>query len=419
MILKFHGGAREVGGSCVGVETECCKVALDYGAKIDKENHRDLPKDLDAVIISHAHLDHSGSLLKLSKRKPVIIGSKMTQKVTIELLLDMIKIQNQKNKITSFSNHDAEIIRRNWWCRNSTALPGMTIKLYPAGHVAGAKIIHIQSDGKQIIYTGDFCVHGTEILDGCKIEQLPKNPDVLITESTYGGTIRENRNKLIERFFEKVGNTIDRKGNVLIPTFAFHRSQEMCKRIDQAMKKGIIPKYKVYTISNLARKIEGFFNENKEYFTKEIQQQEKPFKYKNVKHIFRLSQIKKPAIVIATSGFGHAGASLNLLANWASEPNNSIIITSGYLPPESPLNQAKEKREFEYKGDIIKTEADVEQIELSGHADQKELIKFIESLKPKNTVLMHGELDQAEMLARKISQITEVAIPEKDEILDF
>jgi len=185
------------------------------------------------------------------------------------------------------------------------------------------------------------------------------------------------------------------------------------------MKKGIIPKYKVYTISNLAKKITGFFNENKEYFAKEIQQEEKPFKYKNVKHIFRTSQIKKPAIVVATSGFGHAGASLNLLAKWASDSNNSIIITSGYLPPESPLSDAKEKKEFEYKGDIIKTEAEVEQIELSGHADQKELIEFVEILKPKNTILMHGELDQAEMLANKISRITEVAIPEKDDILNF
>lgn len=417
MEIKFHGGTQEVGGSCIEIETDCCKVALDYGTKLDNKKPRLLPKDFDAVVISHAHLDHSGSLLNLSKIKPVIIGSKMTRDVTIELLLDMIKIQNKKGNNFAYDNYDAEAIRRNWWIRDSTALPGMTIKLYPAGHVAGAKITQVQSEEKKILYTGDFCVHKTEILDGCDIEKLPKKPDVLITESTYGGKIRENRNKLVEKFFERIRNAIEKKGNILIPTFAFHRNQEMCKRIDQAIKDRIIPRYKVYTISNLAKKVTGFFNENKEYFREEIQKQEKPFKYKHVKHLFRTSQIKKPAIVVCTAGFGHAGASLSLLAKWAPNPNNSIIVTSGYLPPESPLNQAKINKEFTYKGDIIEVKAEVEQIELSGHADQNELIELIKKLKPKKTILLHGELSQAEILADKISEITEATIPQKGDTL--
>lgn len=419
MEIKFHGGTQEVGGSCVGVESECCKVALDYGIKIDNNNAQKLPTDFDAVVISHAHLDHSGSLLNLSKAKPVIIGSKMTKEVTMELLFDMIKIQNKKNKIRSFHNQDVEIIRRNWWSRNSTALPGMTIKLYPAGHVAGAKIVNVESEGKKILYTGDFCVHNTEILDGCNINKIPKKPDLLITESTYGGTIRKNRELLIEEFFEKIRNAIEKKGNILIPTFAFHRSQEMCKRIDQAIKEKIIPRYKVYTISNLAKKVTHFFNENKEYFNKEIQAQERPFKYKYVKHLFRTSQIREPAIVVCTSGFGHAGASLSLLAKWASDENNSVLITSGYLPPNSPLNYAKEEKEFSYNEEIIQVNAEINQIELSGHADQKELIELIKTLKPKNTALIHGELDQADALSKEISKLTKVHIPKKDEVINL
>jgi Cft2 family RNA processing exonuclease len=419
MEIKFHGGTQEVGGSCVGVESECCNVALDYGIKIDEKNKKQLPLDFDAVVISHAHLDHSGSLLNLSKVKPVIIGSKMTKEVATELLLDMIKIQNKKNRSSVYRNADVETIRRNWWSRNSTALPGMTIKLYPAGHVAGAKIVYVESEGIKILYTGDFCVHDTEILDGCDIDRLPKKPDLLITESTYGGTIRENRDQLLEKFFKKIKSSIEKKGNILIPTFAFHRSQEMCKRIDQAIKNKIIPRYRVYTISNLAKKVTHFFNENKEYFKKEIQAQDKPFKYKYVKHLYRTSQIREPAIVVCTSGFGHAGASLSLLANWASDENNSVIITSGYLPPDSPLNLAKEKREFIYKEEKIQVNAEIDQIELSGHADQKELIQLIKTLKPRNTALMHGELDQAEILSKKISKLTKVAIPKEDEIINL
>ena len=417
MKIKLHGGTQEIGGSCIEVDTEYCKIALDYGIKIDEENKRQLPTDFDAVVISHAHLDHSGSLLNLAEKKPVIIGSKMTREVTMDLLLDMIKIQTLKKKSYAHNYQDVEIIRRNWWSRNSAALPGMGINLFSAGHVAGAKMTHVKSEGKQILYTGDFCVHSSEILDGCELANLPKKPDALITESTYGGKIREDRNILVNKFFEKIKATIDRKGNILIPTFAFHRSQEMAKRIDQAIKKGIIPRYKVYTISPLAKRITGYFNENKEYFNSEIQQQEKPFKYKHVKHLFRTTQIREPAIVICTSGFGHAGASLHLLAEWASNSNDSVIITSGYLPPDSPLTHAKEDRVFKYKENTIEVKAEVEQIELSGHADQTELIQLVNTVKPKKTILVHGNLDQAQLLSNEISKITEVFIPERNETI--
>jgi Cft2 family RNA processing exonuclease len=185
----------------------------------------------------------------------------------------------------------------------------------------------------------------------------------------------------------------------------------MAKRIDQAMKNGILPKYNVYTISNLAHRITGHFNSYKRFFTKEIQKQKSPFDYRYVRHLYRTEQIREPAIVICTSGFGHAGASLHLLKKWADEEDNSVIINSGYLPPDSPLRIAKEKGELFENGRKIPVQAEVEQIELSGHADQTELIQLVTALKPKKTFLVHGELEQAEALSDKISEITEVYIP--------
>jgi len=210
---------------------------------------------------------------------------------------------------------------------------------------------------------------------------------------------------------------MERKGNVLIPTFAFHRSQEMAKRIDDAIKNGVLPRYNVYTISNLANKITDYFNENKECFTKKIQRQKQPFNYSHVKHLYRTGQIKEPAVVICTSGFGHAGASLRLLADWAEDENNSVLLTSGYLPPDSPLKFAKEERRFRNNGDEISVNAEIEQIELSGHADQLELVQMVEKLKPKRTILVHGDIEQAQALSEKIEEMTEVWIPEKGETI--
>jgi len=417
--IEVHGGAREVGGSCISVESDSCKVALDYGVKLEDEVVRNYPKDFDAVIISHAHLDHTGSLLGLCKNNnPTIVGADITRDVTVDLLRDMIKIQNEKGNL-EFNESHVEKVAASWWSRDSIALPGMSIKLQSAGHVAGAKITSIEAEKKRIVYTGDLCLHDTEILNGCRLETLPKKPEVLITESTYGGKVRPPREKLVEEFLRQTYITMKRGGNVLIPTFAFHRSQEMAKRIDNAIQNGLLPKYHVYTISNLAHRINSYFNHHKQLFTKDIKQQKQPFTYRYVKHLYRTAQIEYPAIVICTSGFGHAGASLRLLTEWAEDKDNSVILTSGYLPPDSPLKTAKEEGFFKTDdGGYFDVNCEVKQIELSGHADQTQLIRLVSKVKPKQTVLVHGDLEQAELLAEKIGEMTDVRIPETNEIID-
>ncbi len=415
MKIHFLGGVREVGGSCIAVETQNEKVGLDYGINVGEKVPSQLPRDFDVTVISHAHLDHSGNLLSLSRGKPVIVGSKITRDVTTELLRDMVKIQHMNGNDFPYTRRDASNIQRSWWLRDRIALPGMSIQLYPAGHVAGAKMISIHTEEREILYTGDFCLHDTEILEGSRPEDLPKNPDVLITEATYGGETRLPRKELVASLFKQIQSTIERKGNLLIPAFAFHRSQEMAKRIDQAMEHGILQNYNVYTISKLAHRITGHFNRCKEFFTPELQQQRHPFNYRHVKPLRSTRQIKEPAIVICTSGFGHAGASLHLLTEWADEEDNSVIINSGYLPPESPLKIAKEKGELVEDERKIPVQAEVKQIELSGHADQTELIQLITALKPKKTFLVHGEMEQAQALAERVSEMTEVYIPQKNE----
>jgi putative mRNA 3-end processing factor len=414
MKLTFNGGAREVGGSCTVVETKDARVALDYGIKVDEGLSYEMPKDLDAVVVTHAHLDHSGNLLTIADKEIVIIGSRATHDITTELLQDLIKIHRLKGKPIPYNFKDVCKISNFWSTKQRVALPGMEISLHPAGHVLGANMVQLKAEGKTLLYTGDFCIHDTEILDGADPEMLLKEPDVLIMESTYGGTLRPERAELVKVLFDKMIETMGREGNILVPAFAFHRLQEMARRIDLAMKEEIIPRYNAYYISGLAHRIIHFYNEYKHLLSKLVSDQANPFSFARIRHLRRTENIVEPAIVICTSGFGHAGASHSLLLEWAGNEEDMIIINTGYLPPNSPLLMAMDGK-IVNNGESLRVDADVEQIELSGHADQEELTEFVKTLKPKQTFLVHGNLDQAQSLSEKINGYTDVQIPKKNE----
>jgi Cft2 family RNA processing exonuclease len=414
MKITFHGGAREIGASCTVVETDDVRVALDYGIKVDTGLSYTMPEDLDAVMVTHAHLDHSGNLLTLSDKEIAVIGSQPTRDVTLHMLRDLIKIHRLNGTPVPFSHHSVRRLARRWISRTPLAFPGMEVSTLPAGHVLGARMAHLKTHDKSVLYTGDFCLHDTEILDGVNPKTLPQAPDVLIMESTYGGTIRPPRDVLVEQLFTKIQETIDREGNVLIPAFAFHRLQEMAQRIEHAMVTKMLPRYNVYYISGLAHRLFSYYDQYKTLLSDRIRRQAKPFKFRRVRRLRKTEQIKEPAIVICTSGFGHAGPSASLLYDWAGDEANSVIINTGYLPPESPLLMAKEGV-IAHNGTSIDVHADVSQIELSGHGDQEDLTNFVATLKPKQTFLVHGDIKEAEALSRKIGEYTDVTIPRNHE----
>jgi Cft2 family RNA processing exonuclease len=414
MKITFNGGAREVGGSCTLLETEDARVALDYGIKVEEGLRNEIQQHLDAVVITHAHLDHSGNLLSIANKNPIIVGSMATHDITMKLLHDLIKIHKLQGKQLPYSQYDISKVSDLWVTRNHLALPGMEISLHAAGHVLGANMVQVKAQGKNVLYTGDFCIHDTEILDGVDPEVLPKEPDALIMESTYGGTIRPKRPDLEETLLRKIQEAMERGGNILIPAFAFHRLQEITRKIEVAMKDKSLPRYNAYYISGLAYQINNYYNEYKDLLNTKVNNELNPFRFSRVKRLWRTEQIKEPAIVICTSGFGHAGASHALLNKWAGNANNTILIITGFLPPESPLVMAKEGKII-HNGESLQVNATIEQIALSGHADQKELTEFVKKMKPNRTFLVHGSLEQAEALSKKIKRFTQVQIPYKNQ----
>ena len=132
-----------------------------------------------------------------------------------------------------------------------------------------------------------------------------------------------------------------------------------------------------------------------------------------------MDQIHEPAIVICTAGFGQAGVSRKLLFDWVGNEDNTILISSGYLPENSPLLTAKEKTVIEDEGKEFPVNATVKQVELSGHGDQSELVEFVEQIRPRKTFLVHGSPDQAKALAQKIGSLTEVVTPSNGEAFEI
>ncbi|MEM2094588.1 MAG: MBL fold metallo-hydrolase [Candidatus Bathyarchaeia archaeon] len=415
MNITFHGGAREVGGSSIILETSYCKVALDYGIKVEEGPRNNLPKELDAVIVTHAHLDHSGNLLTLADERVSTIGSSATRDIVSDLLLDLLKVHRLNGKPLPYTTHDVDKINRSWITQEQVGLPGMEIRLCPAGHVMGARMAHIKADGRSLLYTGDFCLHDTEILDGADIYTLPKEPDIMIMESTYGGIRRPSRDELVRELLKSILEAQERGGNILIPTFAFHRMQEMVRRIDLAIQEGLLLKYNAYYLSGLGEKITAYFNEHTEFLGKMVQDDPAPFRYSYVRHLKRAEQIREPALVICTAGFGHAGFSRKLLFDWISDEDNAVIVSSGYIPKESPLSDAMEKDSIEDEGEKYPVRACVRQIELSGHADQNELVEFVRRIRPEKTFLVHGDMQHAEALKELLDPVTEVYIPSNGE----
>ncbi len=415
MNLTFHGGAKEVGGSSITIETGHGKIALDYGIKVEEGLRNDLPKDLDAVVVTHAHLDHSGNLLTLADSEVATIGSLATRDIVSDLLMDLLKVHRLKGNPLPYASRDVEKVRRSWIAQERVGLPGMEVRLYPAGHVMGARMVHIKAEGKDVLYTGDFCLHDTEILDGADTSALPKEPDIMVMESTYGGTRRPSRDELVRDLLKSITEAQERGGNVLIPTFAFHRMQEMVRRIDHALESGLLRRYNAYYLSGLAERITAYFNEHTEFLGKMVQDDPAPFRYARVRHLKRAEQIKQPALVICTAGFGHAGFSRRLLFDWVSGEENAVIVSSGYVPKESPLSGAMDRDVIEDEGEKYPVRASVRQIELSGHADQNELVEFVRRIRPRKTFLVHGDAQQAEALQELLGTLTEVYVPSNGE----
>ncbi len=419
----------EVGRSCIMVESEGTKIILDAGVKLGKEVEYPLITDeeirtLDGVVISHAHLDHSGYLghIYSAGYRGLTYTTKPTFELTNVLMSDYIRISNPKN-ISKEGMGSMQRHHRLVGYHEEFKIKNLAIKLLPAGHILGSALIHVSDSKHSLLYTGDLNLRTTKLLDPAQTENL--HADTLITESTYGGAsdVFQSEKKAIDTMIDSIKETVNQGGNVIIPSFGVGRAQEVLLVLDDYMKSGIIPKIRIY-MDGMIGKAMRIHRHNVIYCREELQKRilmndDDPFKSENFHNVTTKQQRAKimaggePSIIVTTSGMMTGGPVLKYIEHMGGRPENKMIIV-GYQA-EGTLGReiAEGAKEVSIDGRKAEIKMKVEKYHLSAHADRQQLLSFAGRVKGlKKIFIVHGDPSRSRELQEALKDKYETHHPE-------
>lgn len=424
------GGFKEVGRSSILVETRESKVLLDFGVNIgalgdpskaypivDVDSLR--VDELDAVIVTHAHLDHAGLvplLYKYGYRGPLYV-TEPTRELMAIMIRDLIDVARRSSRYLPFSEKDLATALVHTipisYDEVTDVAPDMKLTMYNAGHILGSAIVHLHVGPGlyNIVYTGDFKYADSRLLG--KSHTVFPRVEALIMEGTYGSTLQEDRLKAEQRLIEIAGRVAERKGVMLIPVFSVGRGQEILLVLNDAMREKKIPEIPIY-VEGLVNEVTAVHLQYPEYLNKRVRdlilEGENPFVTENVKLIegdaARPDIVEdKPCIIIATNGMLNGGPAVDYFRLIASDPNSALVFV-GYQSEGTLGRRIKDgAREvsvvIEGKVEVLNVKLEVHSIDgFSGHSDQRELISYVKSInpKPKRIILNHGESNALQAL---------------------
>jgi metallo-beta-lactamase family protein len=465
MQIQFVGAAKTVTGSMHLIKANGTTFLLDCGMFQGKRKEAfeinrnfDLfdPEEIDFVVLSHAHIDHSGNLPTLVRKgfQGSIYSTFATKDLATVMLRDSAHIQEMDveyvNKKRSkqgknpfeplYTQADVPPTLKKFiginYHHETEISPGIKLTFYDAGHILGSAAVHlsINENGRVINlgFTGDLGRPGLPILKDP--EKIP-DVDYLICESTYGGRYHDNPTDAEAKLAEVINKAYERRAKIIIPAFSVGRTQELVYALHRIFENKTAPAIPVYVDSPLSVNATEVFRLHSECFDNEISEflinNKDPFGFYKLSYITEVEDSKKlinekgPLIIISSSGMCEAGRILHHLANNIENPNNIVLIV-GYSAQHTLGRRLAEKEKVvKIFGDEYNLNAEVIVMNsFSAHADANELIEYVgrfDKSRMQNIFLVHGDEDQQNKFRVNLNSIgfDKITIPARGDVIDL
>lgn len=434
-MIKFLplGGADDIGASCYFLELDGTGILLDCGIHPRKKGREALPDfslldnlNLDFVLISHAHQDHIGSLPFLVQKFPhVIITSTVQTKEIAEITLhnaaNILKEQFEKDDvITPYSHEEIDLIVKSIRTAEYLEVNEMKglrhigkepvkISFHDAGHILGSAGILIEYEGGKIFYTGDIKFSSQQIMEGAILPNT--KVDILITETTYGATDSEHLSTWeneSKRFANAANKILNKGGSILVPVFALGKTQEIMALLKDLQDKRALTDVEFYT-GGVGREISKLYDRNR-YI---VNRQFKDMELNEIPQIDLYDVedyqmfVKKPGIVLASSGMMIENTpSFRLAKFWLNQRNFAIFLV-GYVDVDSPgfqilnKNQGETVQLTEFSEPAL-INCQIERFYFASHSKREELLNMVDVLRPDRVILLHGDFESKSWLGQNI-----------------
>jgi metallo-beta-lactamase family protein len=469
MKIHFHGAAQTVTGSQHLLEINGYKLLLEcglyQGRRADtyqvNQNFPYNPAKVDALILSHAHIDHSGNLPNLVKqgyRGPIYTTPASAHLANIMLIdsghiheLDVEYVNKKRAKRGEppveplYTMDDAAMVAQHFephaYDHPFEPVPGVVARLVDAGHILGsaAVVLDIEENGGnkrrklRLWFSGDV---GRPRLPLISDPVLPSDADYMIMESTYGDKVHREPAQAYEEMNRVVNRTVQRQGKVIIPAFAVGRTQELVYFLHQMIDSGSLPPIPVYVDSPLAANASDVFRAHPECFDEETQQFIAQAKHKSVLGFNNLTYTRSveeskalndrtdPMVIISASGMAETGRILHHLKNNIEDPKNTIMIVSWQAPDTLGRRLADREERVKIFGEVYERRAEVSTIGgLSAHAGQTFLMEYARATQHrlKGLFLVHGEPGPAGVLREKLGEagLHKIVYPERHAVVEL